>query len=181
MSIIICSLFNDFTFGCDNYFIFSYFRLLDGGNISNCFLVRQTFCYLFGFIASLIFYKIETKYYDGNDIKIISSKIGINSFASRLSDNELIYEDQVIIIYPYYKLLFIIFLWVLEEQLLSFFKVTFSGFDFWMLELIIIHFFMSKILKMKVYGHQRLMLWFCIIPFSLKLTTIILSYMDENN
>jgi hypothetical protein len=53
--------------------------------------------------------------------------------------------------------------------------------DFWMMELIIVHFFMKKMLKNEVYSHQKLMLWFCIVPFILKLTTIILSFCDEGN
>ena len=180
--IILISILKDIALGSDNYSIFSYFRLLDGGNISNCFLVRQTFCYLFTIIVAYIIYKIETNYLGENKKKVNPTKIPINSFVSRPSGgNELIYEEKEMINYSVKRLLLIIFLWVLVEQLLILFKDIFLGLDFWMLELIIIHFFMSKILKMKVYGHQRLMLWFCIIPFSLKLTTIILSYMDENN
>jgi hypothetical protein len=40
---------------------------------------------------------------------------------------------------------------------------------------------MKKMLKMEVYPHQKLMLWFCFIPFSLKSATIILSFFDDNN
>ena len=180
--IILISILKDIALGSDNYSIFSYFRLLDGGNISNCFLVRQTFCYLFTIIMAYILFKKESNYLGENDKKKNAKKISINSFVSRPSGGtELIYEEKEMINYSANRLLLIIFLWVLEEQLLIIFKDIFLGLDFWMLELIIIHFFMSKILKMKPYKHQLFMLWFCIIPFLLKLITIIFSYIDENN
>ena len=53
--------------------------------------------------------------------------------------------------------------------------------DFWMLELIAVHFLMKKIFKKEAYDHQKLMLWFCAVPFILKLTTIILPFYDDNN
>ena len=180
--IILISILKDIALGSDNYAIISYFKLLDGGNISNCFLVRQTFCYLFTIIVAYIFYKVESNYLGKNEKKLNSTQIPINSFASKPSGSaELIYEEKEMINYSATKLLLIIFIWVLEEQLLIIFKDIFLGLDFWMLELIIIHFFMSKILKMKVYKHQQLMLWFSIVPFSLKLTSIIFSYIDKNN
>ena len=183
---IIFSLLKDIAFGSTNYASFRYLKLLDAENtenISNCFLVRKSFCYLFSTIIAFIFYKIQNKNSGENDYSIHSSQnLDINeSIRKPTSDLELIHIEQEIRIYPNKKLLIIIFLWILEEEFISYFNNIMLHLDFWMLELIIVHFFMKKMLKNEVYSHQKLMLLFCFFPFILKLITIILSFCDEKN
>ena len=180
---ILFSLLKDFALGSDNVVTFEYLKFFDSENISNCFLVRQSFCYLFTIIMAFIFYKIESKCIGDNNYQLPLRKLDtINTISRETSgDFELIHTEVEMITYSNYKLLIIIFLWILEEQLLFYFKEIFLQLDFWMLELIIINYFMTKILKMNVYDHQRLMLWFCILPLILKLATILLSFLDENN
>ena len=131
----------------------------------------------------IYFFKIQNKNSGESDPSLLSSQnLEINESIRRpTSELELIHIEQEIRIYPNKKLLLIIFLWVLEEELISYFNNVMLHLDFWMLELIIVHFFMKKMLKNEVYSHQKLMLWFCIVPFILKLTTIILSFCDDKN
>ena len=180
---IIFALLKDVAFGSTNYASFLYLKLLDAGNISNCFLIRKSFCYLFSTIIAFIFYKIHNNNSGENDPSLLSSQnLEINESIRRpTSELELIHIEQEIRIYPNKKLLLIIFLWVFEEEFISYFNNIMLHLDFWMMELIIVHFFMKKMLKNEVYSHQKLMLWFCIVPFILKLTTIILSFCDEGN
>ena len=180
---ILFSLLKDFALGSDNVVTFEYLKFFDSENISNCFLVRQSFCFLFTIIMAFIFYKIESKYIGESSNQLPIRKLDTINTVSRntTGEIELIHTEVEMITYSNYKLLIIIFLWILEEQLINYFKEIFLQLDFWMLELIIIHYFMVKILKMNVYDHQRLMLWFCILPLILKLTTILLSFLDDNN
>ena len=180
---IIFALLKDVAFGSTNYASFLYLKLLDAENISNCFLIRKSFCYLFSTIIAFIFYKIHNNNSGESDPSLLSSQnLEINESIRRpTSELELIHIEQEIRIYPNKKLLLIIFLWVFEEEFISYFNNIMLHLDFWMMELIIVHFFMKKMLKNEVYSHQKLMLWFCIVPFILKLTTIILSFCDEGN
>ena len=73
-----------------------------------------------------ILFKKESNYLGDNDKKKNTKKISINSFVSRPSGStELIYEEKEMINYSAKRLLLIIFLWVLEEQLLIIFKDIF--------------------------------------------------------
>ena len=182
--LILFSLLKDLAFGSDNVAIFQYFKLLDFELVSNCSIVRQTLCYFFSIIVAFILYKKESKFIDDENNNKPVKKLDINENdrdTTLAGDVELIHNEQTFEEYPDKYLIIIIFLWVLEESLLFVFKDVFLHLDFWMIELIIVHHFIKKMLKMKVYSHQRLMLWFCIVPIMLKLATIILSCIDENN
>ena len=182
--LILFSLLKDLAFGSDNVAIFLYFKVLDFESVSNCAIVRQTICYFFSIIVAFILYKKESKFIDDEKNNKSAKKLDINEIdrdTTLAGDVELIHNEQTLVEYPDKYLIIIIFLWILEEQLLSVFKDVFLHLDFWMIELIIVHHFMKKMLKMKVYSHQRLMLWFCIVPIMLKIATIILSFLDENN
>ena len=181
--VIISSLLKDVAFGSRKHINFKTLRILDSGNISNCFLVRECVCYLFSTIISFIIFKIQTKYLEQNNNNNEYSKNSkINDSIRELTGElELIHHERVIKVYPNKKLLTILFLWVLEEEFISYFNNIMLHLDFWMLELIIVHFFMKKMLKNEVYSHQKLMLWFCAFPFILKLITYILKFFDEYN
>ena len=96
-------------------------------------------------------------------------------------DIELIHNEQELAVYPDKFLFIIILIWVINEQILTYDNAIFMHLDFWMLELIIITFFMKKILNLKIYSHQKLVLYLSSIPFILKIITIIYSFMDVNN
>ena len=182
--LILFSLLKDFAFGSDNVAIFQYFKLLDFKEVSNCATVRETLCYFFSIIVAIILYKKESKFIDNENNDKSEKKLNLNEInrdTAISGDIELIHNEQTIVEYSDKYLIIIIFLWILEEQLLSVFKDIFLHLDFWMIELIIVHICMKKMLKMKVYSHQILMLWFCSFPIILKLATIILSYLDKNN
>jgi len=182
--LILFSLLKDLAFGSDNVAIFLYFKVLDFESVSNCAIVRQTICYFFSIIVAFILYKKESKFIDDEKNNKSAKKLDINEIdrdSTLAGDVELIHNEPTLVEYPDKYLIIIIFLWILEEQLLSVFKDVFLHLDFWMIELIIVHHFMKKMLKMKVYSHQRLMLWFCIVPIMLKIATIILSFIDKNN
>ena len=165
---IIFSLLKDFSLGASNEAVFEVSKALDGGDISNCSFVREALCYFFTIIMSLILYNIHLKNTGGNEYNQSSTNLDDNEVRKRHTGNILlIHTEREMINYPNYKLLIIIFSWVLEEEFLSLIKNTFLHLDFWMLELIMAHFFMIKILKIKVYDHQKLMLWFCGFPLYL--------------
>ena len=178
---IIFSFLKDFSLGSANVINFEILKAFDTGNISNCFLVRQTFCYLFTIIFSFIFYLIENKNSGGNEINTSSKRLEIDLERQTTRDIEYIHNEKEIEVYPYKKLLFLIFLWILEEEFLSYFGKIFMHLDFWMLELIILHYFLIYFFNIEVFKHQKLILWYCIFPFTLKVITIILSYLDPKN
>ena len=182
LTIIFC-LLKDVAFGSADYLSFKYIKTLDAGNISNCFLIRESFCYFFSIIVGFVFYNLYSKYSGENDYTNQSSQnLEINnSIRKATGELELIYSEQEIRIYPSTKLVLIIFLWVFQEEFIAYFKNVMLQLDFWMLELIAVHFLMKKIFKKEAYDHQKLMLWFCAVPFILKLTTIILPFYDDNN
>ena len=176
---VIFALLKDVFLGASNEAIFGTLKILDSGDISNCFLIREAFCYLVTVILAFLLYK---RYINDEFKHSTQESENHNLLEENLTGSiKLIHYEQNMTNYPIKKLLFIIFLWVVEEEFLSYFKNVMLHLDFWMLELIVVHFFMIKILKMEVYEHQRLMLWFCIIPFILKLITILLSFIDSNN
>ena len=65
---------------------------------------------------------------------------------------------------------------VLMEQLLEKYNCTLSHLDFWMIELIIISYINSKIFEKEIYLHQKLVLYFNLIPILFKIITIISLY-----
>ena len=180
--IIIFSLLKDIALGSDNHACFETVKLIEPINISNCFMIRKSFFFLFSIFLSLIFYRIQAKNLGKKEFNQSSKSFEDNDIERRDSEGiELIHNEQKIQIYPNLKLLSIIVLWILEEESISYFKSIMLHLDFWMLELIIVHFLMIKILKKEVYSHQKLMLYFCSLPFILKTITIILSFSDPNN
>ena len=178
---IILAFLKDISLGSHNVIYFKELKAFDTENISNCFLVRQTFCYLFTIIFSFIFYKIENRNSGGNEIFTSSKNLDEGLDRKTTGDIEYIHYEMHLVEYPFKKLLFLIFLWILEEESISYIGNIMMRLDFWMLELIVIHYYLVKFFNIEVFKHQKLMLWYCILPFTLKVITIILSYYDENN
>ena len=102
---IILAFLKDIALGSPNVIYFEHLKLFDSGNISNCFLVRQTFCYLFTIIFSYIFYKIENKNSGGNDIFTSSKKLDEELDKKKTDDIEYIHYEIQLEEYPFKKLL----------------------------------------------------------------------------
>lgn len=176
---IICSLANDIAFGSANVNVFERLKLKNF-ETSNSFLIHKIFCYLCIIFLSYIFYKIETKNSTSEDDKGNTNDVILKRESNTL---ELIHNDQEeeLGTFSDYNLLIIVIVWIIEEELLSYYGDIMMHLDFWMVELLIISYFMVKILKIEVYKHQKLMLGLTSIPLILKIVTIILSFDDENN
>ena len=138
--------------------------------------IHGLFYYLLILIFSLLFLlyenKINNKYITKADDSIILNKIEYihNDISS--------YENKNIS--PAFILRTVLF-YVIIEFIDQIVKRFFSFGDFWMLELIIITYLCMKMIKLKIYKHQRLAIYLVSIPFLLKTTTIVLLFFDENN
>ena len=76
-------------------------------------------------------------------------------------------------------LLIITILLNFEEIIIILYQFSLKNLDFWMLELLIINFFNTKIFHKTLYIHQKFSLAFNIIPCILKIITIILSFINS--
>ena len=150
--------------------------LLFGANYNNIFhdtrlfglkykynIIHSLFCYIVLFFSSFTFYKCKPKKHEN----LLTKKIG--------KVEEQNNSKKLFLI-----LLFIINLWVLEEQLKDIYTNTLNNLDFWMLELIIIYFFIKKLFNVILYKHQKLSFIIIIIPFIFKIVTIILSFFNKD-
>lgn len=175
---IIFDLISDISFGSANV---DYFEVLKIFEISDSFIIHKIFCYLLTIILSIILYNYEYKFYGDINEDNSSQKLVIP-----LEQNnknliiELIHNEEELKSYSIYKLLIIVFIWIVEEELISYYGDIMMHLDFWMLELIIISFFMVKILNIELYAHQKLMLILSFIPFILKVLTIYFAFEQEN-
>lgn len=121
-------------------------------------------------------------------ISTISSNIN-RSRISHVEETPLILEDESnssskeklnnknpVILKLYFYL--IIFIWIIIEQAIEKYNRTFCHLEFWMIELGIISYLCSKKLNIVIYKHQKLVLYFNIIPIIFKIGTIILAFYD---
>jgi hypothetical protein len=66
----------------------------------------------------------------------------------------------------------IIVLWIVEEHLIELFSIL-KDLDFWMIEIIILSIFNSKMFKSKTYLHQKLINYLNLMPIILKAISIV--------
>ena len=150
--------------------------LLFGANYNNIFhdtrlfglrykynIIHSLFCYIVIFASSFIFYKCRLK----KPENLLTKKIR--------KVEEQNNSKKIFIIF-----LFIINLWVLEEQLKKIYTNTLNNLDFWMLELIIIYLFIKKAFNVILYKHQKLSFVIIIIPFTFKIVIIIFSFYNKD-
>ena len=132
-------------------------------------IIHDALCYLVVFFSSLIVYKYKIKR---------PKNILINKTESVQEQKEEELSKKY-----FTKLLFITILLVIEEQLKQLYMNTLKNLDFWMLELIIMYYFMKRIFNVKLYNHQKLSFLIIIFPFIFKVGTIILSIIscDDND
>ena len=181
-------LISDFAFGINYHGVFTEVSLMTifgitDVNYNQHYYIRQIFCYFGTFILSIILYKIEEKKSRGDSIKSkkeISSSLE-SSFNSS-SEIELIYENNETIYYSKFfvsKLLFLILLWVIEEKFTEKLNSIFKHLDFWMLEFLFLSIFSKKYLAIEIYRHQKLAMLLTILPLTLKIATIFLSFYED--
>ena len=170
---ICCGLFNNTLSQINYYTAFQPLRLLpteDQEKYSNHGLIHQIFYYFGTFIISIIFSKSEI----GESKK---EKSKIKKKESKDSKDKYIYigmEEYLKI--SSMNVWLVMFLWVLIEQVIEKYNCIFSHLDFWMIELMIISYLSSKILKIQTYKHQKFVLYFNLVPILFKIATIILSF-----
>ena len=181
--------------GINYYNTFETLRLVPSetqADYSSHFLIRHVFYYFGTFIISFLFTKYESK----KNRKLRLSKINKNIIEATNSENtmpgaannrdgsQIIFihrglRDYSTISFTYF--LFIIFLWVLIEQIIEKYNRTLSHLDFWMFELIIISFLNAKMSKLQIYSHQKFVLVFNLIPIIFKIMTIFLSFKSKED
>ena len=171
-------LINDFLYGFNYLDIFTDVKIIDTkaqDYFSWHHFIHQIFNYFGTFIFAILFYKYE-----------ISSSRSENE---RESFNPI--NQQIILIhnnaedfqtnnYNFFILIIIIILMIVVEELLVIYLYSLKDLDFWMVELIAITSFNSKMFQIQIYEHQKFAIYLSSIPCLLKLTTIILSLFDDN-
>jgi len=150
----------------------------DKNNPSNHFLINNILSYIFTIILSFVLYKIERKNLGRNSFKEKGTEE--NSLLPKIkyiyNDSNKAYLSNNTLLF----FLFIIFLWILYENLFKIFWFL-KELDFWMVEIIIISYMMSKMFKEKIFLHHKVVICLNFILPLLKLITIILSFNDECN
>ena len=179
--VIFFTFVKDISFGSHNVEYFKDLRILDSGPLNNCYFIHQIFCYLVTIIWGFIAYNKENRFISRNSIEYSFKKLENKIKDNQTLDIELIHNEQELKDYPNKYLFIIISIWVVNEEILNYYNSIFMHLDFWMIELIIITYLMVNLLNLKIYSHQRLMMGLTLIPFIIKVVTIILSYLDESN
>ena len=150
-------------------------------DFSKHYLIHRLFSSIGIFIISLCLYRYEV-------ISSRSESVEDRIFKEKTSKkNELIYNDienegksfKFILFY-----LFIIFCWVLIDDIIENYIVIFKDLDFWMFELIILWYLSIKMFNYEIYKHQILGISLCLFSGLLKIGCIIVTFVghkeDEN-
>ena len=189
-------LISDCAFGINYHGVFNDVSLIKifpfGGNKENVekkifqhYYIRQIFCYFGTCIVSIILYKLEIEKNKSRSESIRSKdSSNLESNSNSNSVIKLIYESNDSFKYSnlfVMKLLFLILLWVIEEKFVEKLNYILKHLDFWMFELIFLSYFCKKYLHIAVYKHQILAMFLTILPCTLKIVTIILSFFDKKS
>ena len=136
-------------------------------NLSEQKLVRYFFNYLaIAVVGSVVYHKFSVEHQLSESSKGL---IYYNAEDEMRSDEV---TKSAIIVY---------ILWIIEEQLIELMRHILKDLDFWMLELLFVALLTSRILKYKIYAHQKLAIFICLFPLILKLIVIGLSFKDKDN
>lgn len=182
--IIIALFFKDVSLGSHNVEYFEFLKLIPTGKLEESHFIREFFCYSAIAIFCYIRYKRENiSRHNSLDLEINEIKLENHVQDNPTLDFELIHNDSNSDKgYPNLYLLLIAFIWVVNEELFNNFSNVFIHLDFWMIELMIITYFMRKILNLKTYLHQYIsFILSSAIPIILKIATIIFCFYDINN
>ena len=77
--------------------------------------------------------------------------------------------------------LLVIFIWIVTNFLIDSYKIVLQDLDFWMFELLIICYLNSLWFKVQIYKHQKIAIYLSVISSLFKITSIILSFLDDEN
>ena len=179
--LIIFNVLKDFTFGSHEVEYFQYLKIADCGPLNNCNFIHEMFCYLLTFVVGLYLYNKESQDISRNSIEYSFKKLENKMTENQTLDINLIHNEPEAIDYPNKYLFMIILWWVLNEEALNYFSGIFIHMDFWMVEIIILTIFMTKMLKLNVYRHQKSMIGLILFPLILKVGTIIISHFDDGS
>jgi len=176
---VIFLLINDISFGLNYHYVFKGINLIDIFNLdygensdskSNSeffkqhFYIRLILCYFGTFILSIIFYRLEIM-----ESQLVKTSSQISNKGNRISH-----------ILHTLELIFLIYLWLLEDRFSEKLRNVLKHIDFWMLEFIFLSYFSNKCLKIEIYKHQKIAMILTIIPCILKIATIFLSFYDKD-
>ena len=159
-------------------------QILDNGNFSNHYLIKEIFEYLFCIIVACILIlreiilqnKILKEKREENDDDILNKRS--NTLISNLT---LIYKETYEKEKSNYPKLFIFstfFLYIFLEQTKIIFKKFFTHMDYWMIDLYIVSILNKKIFKIEIYKHQILAFAINSVSLILNLATIILTIIE---
>ena len=136
-------------------------------NLSEQKLVRYFFNYLAtSVVGSVVYHKFSVEHQLSESSKGL---IYYNAEDEMRSDEV---TRSAIIVY---------ILWIIEEQLIELMRHILKDLDFWMLELLFVALLTSRILKYKIYAHQKLAIFISLFPLILKLIVIGLSFYDKKS
>jgi len=144
--------------------------------------IHLIFCYFFTFLLGMIYIIIDKKRTERNSIG--SNKSQDKKSESSNSSIKLIHKDIGEIYFSsksFLYLLFIIFLWVIMDFFMDFYTHTLKDLDFWFFELLIVSYFSTKMLNIKLHSHQKLAIYFNSTLCLTKITAIILSFCDDES
>ena len=176
------ALFSKCIYGLNYNEAFTILRISDE-KFSKNIIIHKLFSYFGTILFAVLFYKIEiySSRRENPNKPIQKDK------EKEKSKNviELIYIDteEEIKQFKSFKYLFfytlIIFIWIIEDQLIESFYLIFQDLDFWMIELFIICYLNSIVFKVQIFNHQIVAILFGLFSSLLKVGTIILSFFDD--
>jgi len=175
---------NYMTFGLNYNDSFKEIKLFPEGRqlyFSKHKYIHFIFCYFFTFVFGMIYYCIEINKTQSNSI--VSNKIEGKRTESQ-STIKLIHHNIDTLHFSassFLNLLFITFLWVIMDFFMDFYTHTLKDLDFWFFELLILSFISNKMLKFKLYSHQKLAIYFNSTLCLTKMIAIILSFNDDDS
>ena len=139
---------------------------------SRHYFIHSMFKYIGILVISIIIY---FKYYDDKEEEFSTS--GKNTIILIHNDSSYLKANVSLSFY-----IFIIFLWILEEQLIIIFNIFLKDIDFWMIELFIVSYQSAKLFHFKIYKHHKLAIKFnAIVPVILKILTIVFSFIYDDD
>ena len=167
---------------------------ISGENFSKNIIIHKLFSYFGTILFGLLFYKIEiyssrretsNKQIQKDKDKDKDKSKDKEKNKTRKTEIELIYIDteeelKNDLTFNFISLyLLIIFIWIIEDQLIESFYLIFQDLDFWMIELFIICYLNSMVFKVQIFNHQKVAILFGLFSSLLKVGTIILSFYDD--
>ena len=167
---IIFGLLQGFLSGFNSYNLFT--KKIKIPEISKNMFIKFFFNYLCTGIIGLILNIYQNKFYKSKNSNKNQNYLGI-----KLIYNDYEEEKKTTKLGCYCLLIYT--LWIIGELLFVVFDLVFQDLDFWMIEICIITFYSSRLFKTKVNNHHKVAMWLNIIPFILKIISIIIPFLPK--